>query len=92
MSYERFLKREPSLQGKITVRFTITANGCVTDVEILENTTHNRGLENEIRRKVKMWKFAAIPEGDVTVTFPFVFHFHDDGYTEQLCHCEHLFQ
>ena len=73
MSYERFLKRDPSLQGKITVRFTITANGSVTDVEIMENTTNNRGLENEIRRKVQMWKFASIPEGDVTVTFPFVF-------------------
>jgi TonB family protein len=73
MSYDKFFKRDPSLQGKITVRFTIAADGSVTNVEVVENTTGNSELENEIVRKVKMWKFEPVPEGDATVTYPFVF-------------------
>jgi TonB family protein len=73
MSYEKFLKRDPSLKGKITVRFTITAEGTVNNIQILENTTGNTDLEAEIVRKVKMWTFDSVGEGDVTVTYPFVF-------------------
>jgi TonB family protein len=73
MSYERFLKRAPDLAGKITIRFTIDAGGNVSKVEIVENTTGNKDLEDEIVRKVGMWKFEAINEGDVTVTYPFLF-------------------
>jgi TonB family protein len=73
MTYEKFLQRDPSLAGKVTVRFTITAGGQVTKVEILENTTGNTELEQEIIRKVRMWEFEPVPEGDVTVTYPFLF-------------------
>lgn len=73
MSYEKYLKRVPDLTGKITVRFTISASGRVTSVQILENTTGNKNLERDIARKVKMWRFEAVPEGDVTVTYPFLF-------------------
>jgi TonB family protein len=73
MSYERFLKKSPDLAGKITIRFTIDAGGYVTRMEVLENTTGNKDLEEEILRKVKMWKFEEIPEGEVTITYPLVF-------------------
>jgi TonB family protein len=73
MSYEKFLRRDPNLTGKISVRFTISASGTVSNVKILENTTGNTELEDEIIRKIKMWQFESIPEGDVTVTYPFVF-------------------
>jgi protein TonB len=73
MSYEKFMKRDPSLAGKVTVRFTIAASGSVSRVSILENTTGSPELEQEITRKIRMWRFESIPEGDVTVTYPFVF-------------------
>lgn len=73
MSYEKFLRRDPNLAGKISVRFTIAASGNVINVKILENTTGNKDLEDEIIRKIKMWQFESIPDGDVTVTYPFVF-------------------
>jgi len=73
MSYEKYLKRIPDLAGKITIRFTIAASGRVTSVQILENTTGNSNLERDITRKIKMWRFEEIAEGDVTVTYPFVF-------------------
>ncbi len=73
LTYEKYLKRDPTLAGKITVRFTISADGRVSSVEILENTMQNPAFENDIVRKIKMWHFEAIPEGDVTVTYPFIF-------------------
>lgn len=73
MSYEKYLKRIPDLEGKITIRFTITAAGKVTSIQILENTTNNKNLERDIIRKIKMWRFESIPEGNVTVTYPFLF-------------------
>jgi TonB family protein len=73
MTYEKHLKRDPALAGKVTVRFTISASGSVTAVTILENTTNNNDLVQEIIRKIRMWRFETVPEGDVTVTYPFVF-------------------
>ena len=73
MVHNRALRLNPALAGKVTVRFTISASGSVTAVTIMENTTNNGELEQEIIRKVRMWRFETIPEGDVTVTYPFVF-------------------
>ena len=73
MSYEKYLKRNPQLEGKVTVRFTIDASGKVIRVEILENTTGSDDLAYDIRRKVRMWRFEQIPEGEVSVTYPFIF-------------------
>jgi TonB family protein len=73
MSYENYLKRNPTLSGKITVRFTISAAGSVSAISILENTTGSPELEQEIKNKIRNWRFDAISDGDVTVTYPFVF-------------------
>lgn len=73
MSYEKYLKRDPALAGKITIRFTIAASGSVTKTEVVENTTGNGDLEEEIIRKIRMWQFEPVSDGDVSVTYPFVF-------------------
>ena len=73
MSYEKYLRRDPSLAGKITIRITIAASGSVTMVKVVENTTGNSELEQEIMRKVRMWQFEPITDGEVTVSYPFVF-------------------
>lgn len=73
MSYEKYLKRDPTLAGKVTIRFTIAASGSVAMAIVVENTTGDKDLEDEIIRKIRMWHFETIPDGDVTVTYPFVF-------------------
>jgi TonB family protein len=73
MSYEKYLKRDPTLAGKITIRFTIAAGGTIASVTVVDNSTGNTDLEDEIVRKIRMWQFEPIPDGDVTVTYPFVF-------------------
>ncbi len=73
--YNRLLKADPALNGKVTVRFTILPDGRVTDVEVVESTIDNEGLKQKIVRVVGNWVFPAIAdsEGNLTVNFPFVF-------------------
>lgn len=71
--YEKYLKRNPELRGKITIEFTIAANGFISDAHIIESTINNPELEHELLALVKRLKFDPIPSGNVTTVFPFVF-------------------
>lgn len=71
--YEKELKRNPSLKGKVVVRFTITASGRVSEVEIEENSLGNQAVASCIRTIVRGWAFPFKPEEDVPVSYPFVF-------------------
>ncbi len=70
--YERELKRNTSLRGKVTVRFTIGENGRVTDVEIDENTLGNDAVISCIKTTVRLWAFP-IKGNECPVAYPFVF-------------------
>jgi outer membrane biosynthesis protein TonB len=71
--YERELKRNSSLKGKIVVRFTIGSNGRTKEVEIDENKLGSDEVGNCIRTIIKTWTFPFKPESDVTLSYPFVF-------------------
>ncbi|MDG5813618.1 AgmX/PglI C-terminal domain-containing protein [Chitinispirillales bacterium ANBcel5] len=71
--YQRYLRRDPNLSGKITVKFTIKASGRVVDVVVIENSTGSESFKEEVIRRIQLWQFEKIPEGDVTVTYPFIF-------------------
>ena len=74
-AYNRILKQNPTLAGKITVRFTILPSGRVSDVKVVESTVDDESLKSRIVRVIKNWRFSTIPEseGKVTVNFPFIF-------------------
>ncbi len=71
--YEKYLKRNPNLRGKITIEFTIAANGFVADAKIIESTIDQPDFERELLALVKRLKFDPIPTGNLTTVFPFVF-------------------
>jgi TonB family protein len=71
--YEAQLKRNPSLRGKIVVRFTIGENGRISDVEIDENTMGNDEVASCIKAKIRAWSTPFKPGGEVPVSYPFVF-------------------
>lgn len=75
VTYERILKLNPNLSGKLTVRFTIEEDGSVSNVEIVESTVNSPELEREIERKVARWTFDPLAAGSGTtvVTYPFIF-------------------
>jgi len=71
--YERSLKRNPSLSGKVKVRWTITAAGTVASVEIEEDSMGDAEVTSCIKGLVSRWRFPAPSGGSVEVVYPFVF-------------------
>lgn len=70
--YERALKRDPRLAGKLVLRFTVTPAGTVTGAEIDEDTLRDEELRACLLASVRRWRCPA-PPGPVEVSFPFVF-------------------
>ena len=71
--YERALKRNPNLSGKIKVRWTITAAGTVSGVDIADDSMGDSEVSSCIKQLVARWRFPAPAGGSVEVEFPFVF-------------------
>jgi len=72
-AYNRELRKNPALRGKVILTFTISPEGVVTDCDVEESAMNWPPLEKSLVRMVKSWKFPEIPEGDVTVNYPLVF-------------------
>lgn len=71
--YEKELKRNPSLKGKIVIRFSIMPNGRTGEIDIEENTLGNEAVASCIKTIVRSWSFPFKPDGEVPVSYPFVF-------------------
>ncbi|MCK4593351.1 AgmX/PglI C-terminal domain-containing protein, partial [bacterium] len=68
--YEKYLKLNPNLQGRIVVKVTFT-NGVVSSVTVTGNDTGNTQLESEIVGVVRGWAVGGV-QGKVTLSVPFV--------------------
>lgn len=71
--YEKELKRNPSLKGKVLVRFNILPSGRTGEIEIEENTLGSDAVASCIRTAVRGWTFPFKPDDEVPVAYPFVF-------------------
>jgi TonB family protein len=74
--YNKELKRNPSLRGKMVIRITITPQGTVKSVKVLQNTLNNRRVERCVVSRIRNWNdFGVIDAnyGDTTFTQTFVF-------------------
>jgi hypothetical protein len=71
--YERALKRNPNLSGKVTIHWTITAAGTVSGVDVEQDTLGDAEVASCIKALVSRWRFPAPSGGAVEVSFPFVF-------------------
>ncbi|QQR89238.1 MAG: energy transducer TonB [Myxococcales bacterium] len=72
--YERELKRNPSLSGKVTVEFTIQQSGSVSGAKSVENSTGDAAVAGCVVSAVQRFRFNPGPEGgSVTFRYPFVF-------------------
>lgn len=70
--YEKSLKVNPELRGKVTIRFTIGPAGRITDIDVTENSTNDSSVAQCIVSKVKGWKFEPPQGGSVTFSYPFL--------------------
>lgn len=72
--YERELPANPSLEGRVSVRFTIQPRGNVTNVQATGNSTGSDSLASCVLRTVQGIRFVPGPEGgSVTFAYPFMF-------------------
>ncbi|HEX2957537.1 MAG TPA: AgmX/PglI C-terminal domain-containing protein [Chitinispirillaceae bacterium] len=72
--YEDWLKRDPSLNGSVTVKFVILPSGSVSNVSVVKSSTNNSEFDETIVRYIKRWQFPPVPDGGpVEVVYPFVF-------------------
>lgn len=74
-TYNKFLKTNPGFGGKIHLRFEIAPSGAVVAVNKVSSTTGVPAFDDEIRNKVRRWRFEPITgKGNDIVTIPFTFH------------------
>jgi TonB family protein len=71
--YNRALRKNPSLVGKVVVQLTIAPNGEVTRVDILSSELGDKALERKLALKIKRFKFSPADVAEITVTYPIDF-------------------
>jgi outer membrane biosynthesis protein TonB len=71
--YEKELKRNPNLKGKVVVRFVIKPSGRAGEIDIEENTLGSEAVGSCIRTTIRNWTFPFKPDSDTAVSYPFVF-------------------
>lgn len=71
--YNRALRKDPSLQGKVILEITIAPNGSVVKCHILSSELNNKALERKLIARVKLFKFNAGNLKQVTVKYPIDF-------------------
>ena len=71
--YNRVLRTDPSLQGKVVFELTIAPSGKVTKVRILSSDLNNPVLERKLKLRIKSFRFRAKKVRTFKVTFPIEF-------------------
>ena len=72
--YNRALRVDPSLEGKLVLRLTIAPDGSVTFCEVVSSELGNPELENKLVSRVKLFRFAARDDVEsITMTKPIDF-------------------
>jgi hypothetical protein len=77
--YERELMDDPTLEGQITVNWTIDLDGRVSRRSVESNTMGNRDVESCLLREVGRMRFPEPDGGMVVVRYPFTFHGADNN-------------
>ena len=71
--YNRALREDPTLQGKLVLRLTIAPNGSVTMCEVVSSELGNADLERKLVQRVKLFRFEAKDVEAITTTKPIDF-------------------
>jgi TonB family protein len=71
--YNKYLKKKPGLEGKVTLKFTIAPGGEVINIAVVSSATGHGEFDGEIKNAVGRWTFSKVKSGNTTVTIPFTF-------------------
>jgi TonB family protein len=71
--YNRALREDPSLEGKLVLRLTIDPDGTVSFCEVVSSELNDEDLERKLVARVKLFRFAAKDVEAITTTKPIDF-------------------
>jgi len=71
--YNRALRKDPTLQGKVVLELTIAPNGSVVQCRIVSSELNDPALERKLVSRVKLFRFKASNVSKVTITYPIDF-------------------
>jgi TonB family protein len=71
--YNRALRKDPTLQGKVVLQLTIAPSGKVTLCKLVSSELHDAALGQKISQRVKLFDFGAKDVETVTITYPIDF-------------------
>ena len=71
--YNRALRKDPTLQGKLVLSLTIAPSGKVTKIDLVSSELADADLERKLVQRIKMFNFGAKQVDAVTLTYPIDF-------------------
>ncbi len=71
--YNRALRKDPALQGKVTIKLVIEPSGAVSSVKLVSSELNNPGLESKLIARIKLVNFGAEDVSRTTVNYSFDF-------------------
>ena len=71
--YNRALRNDPTLEGKLVLRLTIAPTGEVTFCEVVSSGLNDPELEQKLVQRVRMFRFEARDVEAITTTKPIDF-------------------
>lgn len=72
--YEKFLKTNPDIRGKVEVEVTINPDGSVANVAVLSSEIPIPDFQRQLVDAIRRWKYEAIALGQMKVVYPIVFN------------------
>ena len=71
--YNKYLKTNPEIGGKVEVEVTINADGSIGDIAVLSSEIPVEDFKREIVNAIRRWRYDAITQGQVKVVYPIIF-------------------
>jgi protein TonB len=71
--YNRALRRDPTLQGKLVLRLTIEPSGAVSFCEVVSSEVADEALERKLVQRIKLFRFPEKNVESITTTKPIDF-------------------
>jgi len=71
--YNRALRKDPSLEGKVVLQLTIAPSGTVTKCKVVSSELNNPALERKLVSRVKLFRFGRKNVDTMITTYPIVF-------------------
>ena len=71
--YNRALRKDPTLQGKVVLQLTIAPSGKVVSCKLISSDLNDPALVQKITQRVKLFNFEPRDVSEVTITYPIDF-------------------